>query len=377
MKKPSFVIKGNFEGLFFTKQNAVLGTFEEVPKGSDFTVRIYEGKLTEPEFFDEYKPDDYANRDSIILRGADNITVYPNAQSPFDNENTFSFSQVVLINPKIIKTWNHNGKTYGKLSSDFIGQTSVNVNDDVKNKDKTEAKSGTEDENNVQNGDGSNSNEGDGLLRKSEDDNWNRENGKHANKGCLSGLQGLLPRFDGCFSSLINLLKWLLLLALLFWLIRSCKDTNFSKFNFCDDLQKLEEESQILKKELDEKKKIYKEELKKSLQLFSNIYFYGDTDEIRNVSEANVQQLIEFLKKHKSANVRLEGHSNQVSKKNISLKRAEAVRKRLTEAKINESRIQVIGNENKKLLQDSSKLFLENNNKKYNLNMRVEVILID
>jgi outer membrane protein OmpA-like peptidoglycan-associated protein len=142
-------------------------------------------------------------------------------------------------------------------------------------------------------------------------------------------------------------------------------------------LQKLEEKIKTLKSELDEKRKSYKEELKKELQFFSSIYFYSDSDEIRNVSEPNIQKLIEFLKKHNSISVRLEGHSNQVSKNNISLKRAEAVRKRLTDVKILEKRILVFGHENSKILQDSTNLFTESNNKKYNNNMRVEVKIIE
>jgi len=92
---------------------------------------------------------------------------------------------------------------------------------------------------------------------------------------------------------------------------------------------------------------IAKEDVKKITQIASKIYFETNSDKIKTTSKIRLDELIDLLKKYDSANLSIEGHTDDKGddKFNLTLsqKRADAVKKYLLGKGIAESRLTAIG----------------------------------
>jgi hypothetical protein len=170
---------------------------------------------------------------SFVLSDVPNISVNANANGPFTGSQTFSFTQLILIDPKIIRTTEIEGQTYGEIESLAYGKTYAAPQLKKLKPDPFD------------------------NTGYSENEQWYR-----TNNGCLnSGVNGCGTFYQGCLANFWRIFWLLLLLLLLLAFLRKCNEISN------DD--KACVESALKKKELLEKDKLQEinESFKRSILL--------------------------------------------------------------------------------------------------------------
>ncbi|MBM3454573.1 MAG: OmpA family protein [Bacteroidetes bacterium] len=367
---------GDFEGYFYTLQKSPLGSGEVLPGGGVHAAHIYRGKLENARELPDYQASNLLDSNSLLLHNANQIEAHV-----LDvDRKIFDFDQAVLNDVKIVQSWEMNGKTYGVIKGRLYGK--------VKGKAATFQSDPTS---NI----------------KVQPENQRLNNSRWTNLLDLPSTNRLQETYQrsGCLRTLWDILKWILLLMLLYFLftrLDGCfghgkKSTPVPPVPIVDSSccllkDSLIQENKKIQDELDSIKRnngiledsIKKEQIQQELdELSSKVFFFGNSTKIREYSESQLDQIVELLNKYPNLEVEVRGYYNysrNLGTKTIDGDRAEVVKQLLIQKGVDPSRIDARGmgpsyiynpEEYEAIYDAESNTFI-----KYNRNMRVEVKII-
>lgn len=377
-------VSGNFVGNFYTHQKSVLSIGEKIPDGGLHNVHVYKGELTEAVEIEEFKPEDHLNRDGMLLHNVTNIQITPNQNSTIKEKKIYDFDQLVLKNVEVVNSWEADNKTYGILKGELVGKVkkiaSVPISHDNNSPIPPPPIGG-------------------GPIQPppigGDNTGWNKyvppiitSNGNR-----------------GCFSTIWNILKWILLLLLILFLLKQCKSCmgtdnmqNDDCFTKTDSLTRITEKQQS---EIDSLKNliIYRDSIcnsnieRERLQceidnLSSEIYFYGNSTKIREYSENKINKIVELLNKNKNVELEILGYHNGTASKpeyysefdesmTIDKARALTVKQMLVDKGIDSNSITAIGmGESTIVSSETNQITIDGQKTDWNLNMRVEIKIV-
>jgi hypothetical protein len=342
-----FIVLGEFKGLFNTRQVAPLGRTEELPVNNTHKVQVYQGTLDQVEFHADFEPDTYRKLRSFILLNVPNVTIRPGQNGPFTGDRLYTFTQLILIDPKILKTYEINGETYGEIASKAYGKT---FSEPQLGRLKPDPFDNT------------------GYSMQ---DQWWRS--RYVNDG-INGCGTLL---NGCIANFWRILGILFLLLLLWGLMKACNSIS-NDDKACSDAEKARLRKERIKQELDSTRREYDLNLKKALSNISTIYFYqNSTDLHANSSGINgtLDRLSQVMQSYKDKTFFLVGHhAGKIENKLIDSLRAEKVKSLLIQDGVNGSQLIT----KRRFDKDAKNLPLddfmdENGIRKYNKNMSVTI----
>lgn len=349
-----YVFLGDFRGDFYTLQDSVLGSTEKRPTDDKHAVRVFRGVLQNAVPDTEFNPEKYTKLDSFLLVNVSRIEIQPAGKKPFTEKRVYNFTQLLLIEPKVNSTYQHNGKTYGEIESKAYGITEdypVNQLD----------------------GD-------DNAQPYVVDENYegNKNNDKSGNKELDSTPRGCGALLGGCVTNIGRILWYLFLIFLVIWMFRSCRSEDECALK---DIAKYKLEQ--ARKHLDSTKENYEKNLEEALADISTIYFYQNSAEIHlNSSGDNspVSKLAVLMKAYDDKQFYIEGYHSGAAvedAKNIDFLRAQVLKNALMEKGVNLKNLEIVamGDKNKKDPSDKLSRFLisVDNYRYYNQNMRAEV----
>lgn len=361
-----YVILGSFKGRFKTNQATALGLSETFPQDLAHKVQVYSGALDQTTFQEEFAPHEYRKLSSFLFINVPNISVQGNAQAPFPDQRVYTFTQLLLIDPKITRTYDLNGQTYGELEGKAYGITAKSPQIDKADPPPPDQNSGN-----------------DSTGVGSTDFNDDSEIGQTINKvqsGCMDGL-------TGCLANFWRILGLILLILFLLWLIKSCNQLA-NDDGSCDRLE--EHKIQLTEQERikDSLNRIYEENIRKNLANIKNVYFYQNSDEVHEYSlneaegKGNLIRLTNLLRVCDDKSFQIIGHHSGAEiegKANLDSLRAIAVKEYFIDHGISQSRLFVVAKADSAAY-FSKELFNYMLNdysiKKYNRNMRVTVKLL-
>lgn len=382
------VVFGSFEGLFYTNQKVVLSESDKIKSDFDSHINVYEGQIKDSVFLDAYRPEEYKNYDSILLSNASNIEVEAGKGADFEGKQKFEFNQVVLVNPKVLNSWEMNGKTYGKIKSDFLGVTHEKSESPFSGPDKSTKRDpknpnpdNSRPENSPNKGAGSgNDKTGNSSSKNSSTGNSNGSNG---NPGSTSNppffgkeaMKNSFSKMKGCLSTIWRILGWLLLLFLLFWLFRMCSGPK-KHSEICDQIPKLEKEVERNNREKDSLKKVYYKNMLEQFNNLSKVYFYENSTNELDMSTHSEEEMANFLERYKSLKIGIKGYKNSTEKiKGIDFQRAYQVKRYLISQGVSPGRLVVKGVGANNSIVDPTKLQKDVSGKRFNRNMRAEIFI--
>ena len=344
------IVYGQFRGLFKTKQSGVLPESESPPHDTSHAVQVYQGNFDAEQFFEEFKPHEYRKLKSFVLSNVPNVKLTAPQVQGFVGGHDFTFTQLILIDPKIIRTYEIEGETYGEIASKAYGKTFTEP-----------------------------------QLKKLKPDPFNdtgysdHEQWYRTNNGCWnSGVNGCGTMYQGCKTNFWKILGLLLLLLLLLGLIRACNHIANDK-QACVDADLARKERIQKEKEVKETKLQYDLNLKNALANVSTIYFYRNSTDIHINStgmNGTIDRLSEVIQAYDDKSFVLEGHQDDksIESTGLDIKRAEKIKHVLTLKGIDEQRITVVGRQNKDATPMPLYKFMDNmGTREYNQNMKVTV----
>lgn len=351
--KDGFVILGQFRGWFKTLQENPLGQSDQFPKDFTHNVRIYKGEITDSTFKPYYQPEDYQTLKSFEFLAVPNIEVNGNDKNAFIGKRVFTFTQLILVDHKIEKIYSLNNQTYGEISGLAYGITEKNSEIDKINPNPVPPEN---DENRSQFG----------------------SNDIHFDSN-FSGSGGFTRQ--GCLSSLLKIIGYLLLFLLLWWLIKACNDVSKDE----GDCDRRDRNELRLKRDIkirDSLQKVFDANLPRALANIRNIYFYIDSDDIHEYSlgsKGSLERLIVLLKAYNERDFYVIGHidddekSNEVAWDQV---RVETIKDVFIANGVDGNRLfdSIAGDKKaNKSLPKYKFLFSDYSYKEYNSNMRVEI----
>jgi hypothetical protein len=344
------IVYGQFRGLFKTKQSGVLPESESPPHETSHAVQVYQGNFDAEQFFEEFKPHEYRKLKSFVLSNVPNVKLTAPQVQGFVGGHDFTFTQLILIDPKIIRTYEIEGETYGEIASKAYGKTFTEP-----------------------------------QLKKLKPDPFNdtgysdHEQWYRTNNGCWnSGVNGCGTMYQGCKTNFWKILGLLLLLLLLLGLIRACNHIANDK-QACVDADLARKERIQKEKEVKETKLQYDLNLKNALANVSTIYFYRNSTDIHINStgmNGTIDRLSEVIQAYDDKSFVLEGHQDDksIESTGLDIKRAEKIKHVLTLKGIDEQRITVVGRQNKDATPMPLYKFMDDmGTREYNQNMKVTV----
>ena len=344
------IVYGQFRGLFKTKQSGVLPESESPPHDTSHAVQVYQGNFDAEQFFEEFKPHEYRKLKSFVLSNVPNVKLTAPQVQGFVGGHDFTFTQLILIDPKIIRTYEIEGETYGEIASKAYGKTFTEP-----------------------------------QLKKLKPDPFNdtgysdHEQWYRTNNGCWnSGVNGCGTMYQGCKTNFWKILGLLLLLLLLLGLIRACNHIANDK-QACVDADLARKERIQKEKEVKETKLQYDLNLKNALANVSTIYFYRNSTDIHINStgmNGTIDRLSEVIQAYDDKSFVLEGHQDDksIESTGLDIKRAEIIKHVLTLKGIDEQRITVVRRQNKDATPMPLYKFMDDmGTREYNQNMKVTV----
>ena len=344
------IVYGQFRGLFKTKQSGVLPESESPPHDTSHAVQVYQGNFDAEQFFEEFKPHEYRKLKSFVLSNVPNVKLTAPQVQGFVGGHDFTFTQLILIDPKIIRTYEIEGETYGEIASKAYGKTFTEP-----------------------------------QLKKLKPDPFNdtgysdHEQWYRTNNGCWnSGVNGCGTMYQGCKTNFWKILGLLLLLLLLLGLIRACNHIANDK-QACVDADLARKERIQKEKEVKETKLQYDLNLKNALANVSTIYFYRNSTDIHINStgmNGTIDRLSEVIQAYDDKSFVLEGHQDDksIESTGLDIKRAEKIKHVLTLKGIDEQRITVVRRQNKDATPMPLYKFMDDmGTREYNQNMKVTV----
>jgi hypothetical protein len=228
MKGEFDIVSGDFEGNFFTHQKSVLTATEWSAADKNHAIHLYRGELTNVLKENDYKPEEYRNRESLLLHNVTNIQFNLKNNAGENQSKIFDFEQVLVRDAQIKESWELNGKTYGIIKGKIIGKVlQRSSNFDASNPpppNPSEIPKIPPDDRSFSN-----------PPIKNEITDF-----IHRGGGCLKG----------CFSNIWRLLLALLLLLLFFFLFRGCLGKIDATKDCCSERDILKSENQDLKEKL-------------------------------------------------------------------------------------------------------------------------------
>lgn len=386
---------GRFEGYFFTEQKRPLDVSEFLPTDNAHRVHLYQGTLHDARLTPvDTPPDTIPPRDALWLYQVPNVEVHPANGNGLPYVSTFR--EIVLRNVEVLNSWNLDGKTYGHLRADFTGVRvdPLSSPDDLPTEPtahRHNVYSTTPPESTLHTGRRIPTDLGEatsvaqsgftGLI-----DRWSGDSGRNNRPGCLRWLWILLG--------------FLALLALLSLLLRGCGGSsngsddragNSRELVRCEETnqrlerqqKKLESENKRLQRQVDSlTQELDLAELNCTLKNYAQrIYFYGNTDDIREYSAGPIRELADLMQKYPDIRIRIEGHVNPTDEtpeefKDLDQRRAQRVKGLLTRRGIREDRIEVVGKGATDPIVPPHQLDTDPGGNKYNKNMRVVIKII-
>jgi hypothetical protein len=230
-------VSGNFSGNFYTHQKSPLSVGEKIPNGTLHNVHLFQGELTDAVSIESFDPEEHLNRDGMLLHNVTNIQIHQKSVDSNDKK-IYDFDHLVLKNIKVENSWEQNGKTYGVLNGELVGKV------------KKTFKYAINDDNNQ-------------IIPPPPPNGGNSINPipiDGGNKGWDQYIPPLIKDNNGgCFSSIWNILKWILLFLLIIFLFKQCEScennkTDTTKNKCCLELDSLKTLKDNIEKELNKLK---------------------------------------------------------------------------------------------------------------------------
>jgi hypothetical protein len=352
------VFLGEFKGMFFTLQNIPLDSSGNYPMDYTHHIQIYKGLLDDAQYHEQYEPEKYRNLKSHLYTNVPKIQVHPSGNALFTDKRTYNFTHLLLIEPKVIRTFDVNGKTYGELQSKAYGVTEkfpLTKNDDSQNGQSEIPDKVDETYNQSQGGGGGND------SSSSDNGEWIRKN------GCLWSV------FTFLWTRLWSILGWILLIWFLISLLRSCNGMD----DYCSELEELKRKELVEKHRLDSIKVEYEKNLTLALQGISKIYFYrGESNfHVNSIGDNSpINRLVALMQAYKEKSFEIEGYIDGMSEKNgLDSLRALRMRDTLVTLGIDINRLKCTPKGKSKGLKLDKQYISKGYYKQYNRNMRIEI----
>jgi len=372
-----FIVLGEFTGSFYTLQNFTIDVSLPFPTDDAHKVKVYKGKLENARFHQEFKLDDFRRLNSFYFEEVPQVEIVPAAVgAPFPGTRVYNFKKLLLIDPRVVKTYDVNGKTYGVITSLAYGLTEKSP------------LIGKLDGSGGDNPGTPNPQKGPRPIPipDSQGDNPDAPDGTKPpviGQGVIGTVKDITDQgkaiAKGCWSRLWDLILILIAIFLFLTLLRSCNHGT----DYCELQVQKERELQIEQSLLDTVRADYENNLDRALMGVSTIYFYRNSIEFHassNSPNGPLYKLANIVKLYDDKQFLIEGfHSGKDidTITGLDLDRANKMRDFFKINGTDEARLSVSGKGDSVLLDPSRRLDIYmvdlNSRKEYNRNMRVEV----
>lgn len=370
-----YIVLGKFRGDFFTQQGTVLEHNAAFPVDFTHAINIYKGDLVDLNFEETFRPDYYTNLSSFQLNNVPNIELDSKLNKPFSGKRLYNLSNLILINPKVTRVYELNGKTYGQIESQAYGITEryplLNKLDPDEppprpplvdeHFDRSRGSSNLDDNtgNDSGNSDNQNSTVPRPVFPKPPDNS----------DGCRLYLQGCLANFW----SIIGIILLCMFLVFIFKKIQTMEDQ-------CALKEKELLLRDIAKDNLDSIKVVYEKNFEDIMGNSFKIYFYKNSSVFESSAKSNIKRLLDIISGYKDKKFVIEGYHSGFgveSVRDIDKIRAEHMRDTLIQLGIPSSQLSIVAkgaNPQIDPLSTISKSYIPGGGfMEYNQNMRVEV----
>jgi outer membrane protein OmpA-like peptidoglycan-associated protein len=367
MAKDFDIVSGEFEGNFFTHQKSVLTPSEWNSTEKDHAIHLYRGELKNIAKESNYKPEEFRNRESLLLHNVTNVQFHTTDGSGENTSRIYDFEQLLIRDALIKESWELNGKTYGVVSGKILGK----VRQRNSNFDATNPPPPSLDDIPVVTPD-------DGRVHYPPPEEELKSVVRRGGS-CLSG----------CLSNIWRLLIAIILFILLMWMLKGCFVDYRILETCCTERDSLKLENKDLIRILDSLQTSL-EEIRDSLELdkiqeeidnlSSRVYFKGNTDQILKYSKTQINKIVNLIINSGNLEVEVRGFYNGIygGASELDLKRAEKVKELLIEKGVDRNLISAIG-KGQSFIDDENYLediIINGEAVKWNRNMRVEIKIV-
>lgn len=350
-------VYGDFKGSFFTFQGVSLGNTEAFPEDLKHSIRIYKGELTNASFEEDYKAEKYRKLSSFFLLNVPKIEIKAASNAPYSGSRVYNFSNLLLIDPKIIRTYEINGKTYGEIESKAFGKTEQYPLIEKAKPDQTEQRPVVVDENYT------------GTSADHYEDDGEKDKGTTPGEN-LDRLAG------GCFNKFWEILGIILFILFMIFLFKKCE----SDADQCELKRRAIQDLQMEKIILDSIKIEYDKNLEAALLGISKVYFYRNSTDFEVSATGNIPRIVKILKNYRDKQFTIEGYHSGTSiesSMNLDRYRASKMKDTLVSLGINSEQLFIEGKGDKPLLDSTNDMSFSLINgtikREYNQNMRIEI----
>lgn len=353
------VVLGFFKGRYKTEQGVALGMSDTFPATALHKVNVYEGSLKTTSFFKVFNPEEHIKLSSLELTNVPNVEIESGKDAPFANTRVYEFKKLIIIDPKIISSYDLNGKTYGELEGLAYGQTEKNP---------TIKRLNPEDY-----GDG----EGTGVVTPipPQPTDYDPVPDPFMTKVTDTGNKLRV----GCLENMWRIIGYILLFLLLWFLFKTC-----NKIKNDDDTcnQAVVEQMKVEKEKarLDSIRSGMNETITQTISNISEIYFYQNTTDFHISSigvNSTLDRLVNVMKTFPESRFLIIGHHSgiDIEQTGIDLKRAEKVIDYLVSKGVKKSQLEIATKGDSELHYDRN-IAHDFEGRGFNNNMRVKVELI-
>ena len=325
--------KGDFTGFFFTRQELPFSYYDDLPKEVVNQLQIYKGELINVEPLSSYESEQYYTFSDLRVESANNIEFKNAAVSesaadmPINN-----FRSAILKEFKILDTWSLNGKTYGVIKGELIGEVECFLQRPVTNE-------------------------------KSSDFTQNVPSTIPINEPNIESLD----EKRGCLTWFKRWWWQLLILVLIIFLLRQCSNDRVAA--------QYELEIKELREEL-----LVAEENAELRCHASKIFFYGGTDSIIFESSSSINKIATLLERYPDRDIMISGHFNACSAPEsddlawtLDNRRAKKVFVELSSQGVDSSRMRYQGLDFDQRIVPCDVYYMDQFGKQNSKNMRVEI----
>lgn len=361
------IVSGEFEGNFFTQQKSVLTTSEWNALKKEHAINLYRGELKNISKETVYEPEEFRNRESILLHNVTNVQFHSKNSAGENTSKIYDFEQLLIRDAEIKDSWELNGKTYGIITGKIIGKVQKrNSNFDASN---PPPQNDTE------------------IPKLKPEQRFN--NTPPSRQEITDYVRRGGGYLTGCLSNIWRLLFALILLIILLWLLRGCVGDYLNSEGCCSERDRLEFENEDLKRRLDSLEQAFIHiqdslELNKIQEeidnLSSKVYFKGNSDEILKYSEIQINKIVDIITQSGNLELEIRGYHNGSINvfEDLDLKRATKVKEMLIDKGISSNLINAIAM-GQSYLDDEhylEEIIINGELVKWNRNMRVEIKII-
>lgn len=114
---------GNFRGRFYTHQNVSLTGTEFFPEDLSHQMHIYAAEFHDAAFEEGGAAHHFERHGSMTFQHVPNVVIFPCSPGGFDERRIYNLNELVLIRPKVLRTYVIGDKTYGEIESQAFGKT--------------------------------------------------------------------------------------------------------------------------------------------------------------------------------------------------------------------------------------------------------------